>query len=464
MSDGIRIRGIYTTALTERFESCGEIVQASAPIEDRFDSSFAAGPAGATVETTDDGLGVGITGEPGLVDELATVAAGLALDGFRYDDDLPRGGIFDGTVTDTTSGGAIVDVGLDEVFLPYSEADDYVDDGDDLRVQVTEPTPPWSDDDTVATTELQVAGNLCTLYRGESSGSGPSPGAANLVDLISTDVPDGWRVSWAQSADDVSFDALDDALSLAATQAATIDDALADTATDGKRRLCTPEATSWVWYGRESRFALDELRGQVTTTMPGHHRIKAGSRDASAAVDFVEALCDLPSDDDADFPFDVVTRQFGPVEGDRLAIDHGKPDGRCFRLGRGEVTARDPDGKITLRREMTSSGVYDGLGTEREPGDEAITKFTEGRWWYPTVYRGEDGARKGTYVNICTPVEVFPEAVRYVDLHVDVLKYPDGTTERVDEEELAAAVEAGHVSADLAEKARTVATAVENAL
>ena len=43
-------------------------------------------------------------------------------------------------------------------------------------------------------------------------------------------------------------------------------------------------------------------------------------------------------------------------------------------------------------------------------------------------------------------------------------KYPDGTVEHVDEAELAAAVDAGDVSGDLADKARDVAAAVENAL
>jgi predicted RNA-binding protein associated with RNAse of E/G family len=113
---------------------------------------------------------------------------------------------------------------------------------------------------------------------------------------------------------------------------------------------------------------------------------------------------------------------------------------------------------------MASRGTYDALGTERRPGDVAVTKLTEGKWWYPTVYRSADGESRGTYVNVCTPVEVFPEAVRYVDLHVDVVKRPDGTVERVDDDELDAAVEAGEVPEPLAERARQVADAVENAL
>jgi predicted RNA-binding protein associated with RNAse of E/G family len=45
-----------------------------------------------------------------------------------------------------------------------------------------------------------------------------------------------------------------------------------------------------------------------------------------------------------------------------------------------------------------------------------------------------------------------------------VVKHADGTVERVDDDELDAAVEAGNVPSALAEKARAVAGAVENAL
>jgi len=119
---------------------------------------------------------------------------------------------------------------------------------------------------------------------------------------------------------------------------------------------------------------------------------------------------------------------------------------------------------VTVRRDISGGGTYDALGVERRDDDEAITKFEEGRWWYPTAYRGEDGAPRGTYVNVCTPVEVFPGEVRYVDLHVDVVKTPGGTVRRVDDDELDAAVDAGNVPEPLAKKARDVAGALESAL
>jgi Ribonuclease G/E len=186
-----------------------------------------------------------------------------------------------------------------------------------------------------------------------------------------------------------------------------------------------------------------------------------------AAAGGVDAAADADAGADADaadaFPFEAVADTFGPSVGDAIAIEHGKPDGRRFALGRGEVTDRDGE-TVTVRREMTAGGDYDALGVPREAGDVAITKLVEGRWWYPTVYRSDGGETKGTYVNVCTPVELFPDAASYVDLHVDVVRHADGTVERVDDDELDAAVEAGHVPEALAGKARSVATAVERAL
>jgi predicted RNA-binding protein associated with RNAse of E/G family len=113
---------------------------------------------------------------------------------------------------------------------------------------------------------------------------------------------------------------------------------------------------------------------------------------------------------------------------------------------------------------MTSGGTYDALGIERRAGDTAVTKLTEGKWWYPTIYRDTDGERRGTYVNICTPVEIFPDAARYIDLYVDVVKHADGQIERVDDAELETAVSEGHVSETLADTACEVADTLENAL
>ncbi len=457
----VRVRGIYATALTATFET---VVQASPAIRRRFDETFPEEPPAATVETTANRQGVGVHGDPAAVESVASELGTLSRDTFVWAATLPRGGVYAGEVTETLGSGALVDCGDGTGFLPYSKTARRVETGDRLRVQVREPRPLWDGGRPVLDTTVRVFGSLADLVRGGQGGS-VGTGGPELAELLPADPPDGWGVDWAPAADDAGLEALTVTLDSLGERAGVLDEAFVDAPEPGAvapHTYWTGEETRWVWFGREARFALDERRREVVPTMPGHHRTKAATGAASTAVDFVEAVCDDLTGDD-EFPFDAVVGQFGPQAGDSVGIGHGKPDGRRIELGPGEVT--DIDGEtMTVERELSGGGTYDALGVPKEDGDVATTKFREGRWWYPTVYRGADGERRGTYVNVCTPLEVFPEEVRYVDLHVDVVRHADGTVERVDDDELDAAVEAGRVDESLASKARSVAAAVERAL
>ncbi|RLM59850.1 DUF402 domain-containing protein [Halobellus sp. Atlit-31R] len=467
----VRVRGIYTTAVTHQLLEAGHaVVQASEPIRERFDAEFGDGTHEVTVATTTDRQGVGLHGN---ADGVAAVDAELrtvARDTFGWTDPTPPGAVFDARVTETLGSGAICDLGDAEGFLPYGDVDGYVDEGDAVRVQVRESAPPWVDHRAQLGTDVRADGGLGALVRGrdgvtvDTRDDAAGRELAGMTDFLSVEVPDGWGIEWSHAATRADMDALGDALSRAVDRADDLAAALdAGEAHESETGVCAaPTAGRWLWFGRESRFALDEARRAVAPTMPGHHRTKAASESASAGVDLAEALCG--SSEGSEFPFAVVTRQFGPVEGDSVDIVHGKPDGRAFSLGRGEVTEWDADGTVAVTRTLSGGGTYDALGTPREAGDTALTKFREGRWWYPTVYRSADGAAKGTYVNVCTPVECFPDEIRYVDLHVDVVKRPDGTVERVDDDELDAAADAGAVPEAVAKKARSVATSLERAL
>jgi len=460
----VRLRGIYTTALTHRVREAGhDVVAASDPIRERFDADFGHAPHDVAVDTTDDRQGVSLTGDPDDVSRLVDCII-PSRDTFAWSSPAPRDAVFDARVTETLGSGAVCDLGEAEGFLPFGNVDAHVDVGDEVRVQVEEAAPPWLDRRPVLDGDVRVRAGPATLVRGESGitvdtyDDEAGRELAGMTDLLGIEPPDGWGLRWGDDATDADMGALQTSLERAVDRAESL--SLHDDV-DAPRRLAAPLATTWLWFGRESRFELDTDRRAVTTTMPGHHRVKASSSDASRAVDFVEALDAAAGDD---FPFGAVTDTFGPMTGDYVRLAHGKPDGRLIILGRAEVTDRDPEGSLMLRREMTAGGSYDALDARREAGDVAVTTVKEGRWWYPTVYRDDEGRRKGTYVNVCTPVECFPDAVRYVDLHVDVVKERDGTVRRVDDDELDAAVEAGDVSEALAEQARTVASSLEDAL
>lgn len=515
----VRVRGIYSTAITQLLlEAEYTVVGVSEPIDRRFDESFPAAGHEVAVETTPDRQGISVEGEKtGVATVSETIESAVGKDVFLWPDPTPRGSVFYGRVSETLGNGAVVDltVGIQSIsdtdmgspepdsptggpmttdhlstegYLPFDTVEDHVSVGDEYLVQIAEPAPPWASNRPEVDTTIRAFGGVATLERGldrtvvDTHDDEAARELAGMTELLSLEPPEGWGLRWTHAATGVEMGALETGLERAVHQAEILETALTrfgnekqltgdsfvaqDVAThQGQARaeaIAAPLAGTWIWFGRESRFHLDERRRRVTITMPGHHRIKAGSAAAATGVDFVEHLCNPDSGDE--FPFGVVTEQFGPQLDDEVRIHHGKPDGRLITLGTGKVTDIDDEGNVTVERTMTGRGTYDGLGVDREQGDIAVTKFREGRWWYPTTYRDDSGSPKGTYVNVCTPVECFPDTIRYVDLHVDVIKHRDGTIERVDDAELDQAVDAGRLSEPLADKARSVATALENAL
>ncbi|ESS06721.1 MAG: RNA-binding protein AU-1 [uncultured archaeon A07HB70] len=470
-----KVRGIYATALTRALATAGgEVTQASGPIRERFaatDAVTSGGLADARVTTTADRQGVTVAGTPGAVEAVAGVCRDVGVDTLAWTAAAPLDAVFDAEVTETDRGAATCDLGETTGRLPFDRVDAHVETGSRVRVQVADPDPPWLGGEPTLSGGVRVREGVVELVRG---GSGVRVDAADeslarevagLLDMAGVAPAEGWSARFSRAATEATLDDLTAALDHANERAAALDDALAGDAVDAgePEAVATPLATRFVWFGRESRAALDAARREVTPTMPGHHRTKAASAAASAGVDLAEALCGAALAD-GEFPFETVADQFGPREGDRVALEHGKPSGRLITLGRGEVVDRGADGTVAVERSMTGGGTYDALGTPREAGDTALTKVREGRWWYPTTYRDADGASKGTYVNVCTPVECFPSAVRYVDLHVDVVRRPDGEVERVDDDELDAAEERGAVPSPLADRAREVASGVERAL
>jgi len=463
----VAVRGIYATALTARLADAHEVVTPSRTIGERFDRDFTTEEPAVTVATTRDRQGVQVLGD---ADGVAAVAASLgdvAIDAFPMAGGVAPGTVVDAVVESTRGGGAVLDLGDGTGYLPFDAVEDHLAAGDVVRVMVESARAPWVDDTSRLTTTIGVRGTIASLERGvDALVAGTPPGGEGLArttELLDVDLPSAWGVRWERPAVDAALSTLESALATVTDRARTVEAALsaAEAPDVGPVTVVAPTALRWVWFGRESRFALDEDRRAVVTTLPGHHRIKAGSEAASTAVDFAEALdATVPG-----FPFGAVTEQFGPVEGDAVRIAHGKPDGAAYDLGRGTVTERRPaEERVEVERELGGGGTYDGLDVEKAAGDVAVTTFREGRWWYPTTYRSADGELRGTYVNVNTPVEVFPDTVRYVDLFVDVLKWPDGDVAVVDTDELAAAVEAGTVPEPVADRARAVADSVAAAL
>ncbi len=215
------------------------------------------------------------------------------------------------------------------------------------------------------------------------------------------------------------------------------------------------EYISIIYLPRPAKEVMDALRAKVYPTVEAHHTIKAGGRDESQLVDFLEETLKegscTPASGKAVEAF-IAKR----LQGRRVTVDHRRPDRSTIRLGPftvSNVTVEKGVISLTLERTFTSPGILDGLKVEKRPGDKAVTRLSTGSWITIHEYLTPEGRPLGYYANINTPPEVSSKGVRYLDLYVDVVKRPGEDPEVIDMDELEKAYNEGIVSEKLYKKA-----------
>ncbi len=216
----------------------------------------------------------------------------------------------------------------------------------------------------------------------------------------------------------------------------------------------------------QAKKALDGLRNRVLPTVNLHHRLRLI---APKLLDLMEKkqLARRPGhkkgiskDLEKNLIWGFLKR------GREVAIEHCKLDGRVLSLSEGIIINSNYKEKRLLLKRSRFKGryQYDGLSVPKEEGDYAVTEVKEGSWYYRHSYYRRDGRLIGQYYNINTPVELYPDRIRYVDLEVDVVKWPQGRSEVVEKELLDRQVKNGSINRKLGEKALAIAEELNNKL
>lgn len=205
-----------------------------------------------------------------------------------------------------------------------------------------------------------------------------------------------------------------------------------------------------------SKSRLDELRSRVVPTLSRHHFYRAAGGEFASAVAMAEKLLEAGrSREEVESLLKETVERLYPVEADRVGVQHVKLNGTVLELGLGVIESYDEaESTLRLRRSLRPGGLLDGLGLAKQTGDYAVTELKLGAWSLRTKYYSKGGCLKGSYLNVNTPVELYPAAVRYVDLELDVVVTPDGQVEVLDLERLEGAAESGVVSPRLVEAAK----------
>lgn len=214
--------------------------------------------------------------------------------------------------------------------------------------------------------------------------------------------------------------------------------------------------TYFVDFGAQSKQKLDNLRKMVTPTITGHHFLKSGGY--LILTEFIESMPD-PDGEHIVSKLNKVLKAEGPRPGMRYDIIHKKPGNKDVIMT-GIVEHAD-DKEVVVKRKLRPGGRLDGIGIEINEGDYALTIFQPNSWYLIHKYFNKEGFQKGTYINVNTPIEVYPRFARYIDLEVDVVE-KNNKREIIDLDKLNQVLNAGIIKKELSDKALEVANQLLN--
>jgi len=449
-----KVRGIYTTALTKLLLENGfEVVQPSQAIKSRFGISDNNEPPDLKIKDKHDLQGVVALGKKKAVQAFKAILQATLEDVITREWNVSVNGIYKGLVVGEDDRNLYVKIGNKTVgVLSKNEAP--AEKQGEILVQVERKhmgrkTP-------ILTTRLKIVGDCAILAPNIRGGVSLKirnvVKRAELYALGKKLAPEGWGIIWREPAAHKPKEALENEVA-ALVEKAKI---LAESASSTSAPSLLLEGLQFmsVEFPCVSKRKLDALRALVAPTLEGHHFYKSCGGRVSAALEMAEKLLEKgQSLEDVKRLFEEQTAAEFPVEGLMVEVEHVKLSGAVFRLGQAVLETLSSD-EIRYCRTIKADGYYDGLGTVKEVGDMAVSQTKPGEWHITTNYYSKEGAWKGAYININTPVEVYPKALRYVDLEVDVCVRPDSETRVLDMEKLGEALEKGLISQPLYERVK----------
>ncbi len=445
----VRIRGIYSTALTKLFLDRGfKIAQPSNKIAERFNFEKTYDEFDVDIYDKKDRHGVVLVGTE--VERAKRVLEEELMDVFFRRLPYQLHAIYKGIVVQKDDKYVYVDIGSAIGTLTRKEAPD-VNEGDEILVQVKKHNvlPKLS-------VTLTIPGDYAVLI--------PKPIGAQRHVKISRKIRDQsererlrilglsidlgeWGILWRTAAAYKDWNVLRDEIIRLSKLADRIEKSFSYTSPS---LVIEGRNIYEVEFGGGAKKKLDEIRNRVVPTVPGHHQLKAYDPELSFAVDIAEGiLAKVPNQSEKvrlGF-WEALIKTKGPKKGWLFSLEHHKPDGQRMRIGPGEIVEVSMEPlKVTIKRHLKPGKFYDGLELPIEFGDYAVTEIEAGKWWFVHRYYDKNGNLKGEYYNINTPVEIYPDRARYIDLEVDIVKWPDGKKEIIDKEKLGQHYEDGIIS------------------
>ena len=435
----VRIRGIYTTALTKILLDKGFIiVQASQIIRQRFNIPENNAAPDLTIKTTDDSNTLLVIGFPRQVDETLKILGEELRHTINW---VSKLGLYSTVI------GRVIDKRGNEctVSLPYGLTGvlGNCDSQPGSAIPVTVAKTAIKPRETVVLTKnIRVIGYYAALIKGSnritiSEHIRDPEKKAELITLSSNIVREGYGVHWRSSAGRAEITVLLRELDELKKK---INEIIEKTSRASEGEVVYEgEKIALITVTSPAKETLDKVRSKVVATIPRHHSYKALGGELSSIVDYAEKLVEnkwINPEHAGEGVLYYIAEKLKNSR--RIEIIHIKPDGTPVRLTPGKlesIIVKDGHIILELKRIIRTPGVYDGLKIEKEPGDYDVMRIDTSSWTIIHRYHDRQGNLKGEYININTPPEIGVDKIVYQDLALDIIKRPNGTIELVDVEE-----------------------------
>ena len=446
----VKIRGIYTTALTQLLkEERVDVVQPSSVITERFNMENIE-PATTIIYDKDDLNGITISGANSK--EVADIIFKKLSDSIIRKVEI--GEVYCGKIKriENKFGNIIVDLGNEEGILPLQNYWGFLREGEKVLVQVKGKVR----NKKILSAKLRIFGENAVLIKDgftKISRYIKSNEEKEKLERISNELKeDGWGILWKAFAEGKDEEELRGEIKNLFAQEKEIREKFNQMTNPGL--IKEGVEVFFIEFGAISKKEMDNLRKKVVTTIPGHHFLKSGNY--SIVVDFAESLENVDYNIIAN-KLNGALKKNGPNPGMFYEIHQKKANGKEI-IFKGIVESVK-DEEIVIKRRLHAGGRYDGIGGQIQQGDYAITKFKPNSWIVEHTYFDKNGFQKGKYYNINTPVETYPNFARYIDLEVDVAEKGE-KKEIIDLEKLERVTNEGIIKKELAEKAIEIANKI----
>ncbi|MDH5481602.1 MAG: DUF402 domain-containing protein [Candidatus Bathyarchaeota archaeon] len=446
-----KIRGVYSTALTKLLIDNGfEIVQSSLAIKNRFGLSENPAPPDLVVKDRYDLQGVRALGSSDSVSAFQSILQSSFSDVLTRKWMFSVNGIYKGMVVESDEHAFYVDIGEGVIGrLPRFETIAM----DEKQLIVHVERRRVGSKQPILTTNLKIVGNYAILAKSSKIGVSLKirdlSRRAELYALGKSIAPEDWGIIWRESSATQQEATLENEIARLVEKVKLLDENVSQI--EAPTLLVEGSSFMDVEFPWFSKKVMDKLRSSVAPTFDGHHFYKSCGGKISSTLEMAEKLLEKrqnTSEVEKSFKEQILGEL--PEAGSQVNIEHVKLSGVIFHLGEATIENLD-DEQVRYNRVMRRDGFYDGLNVKKEAGDKAVSETKIGEWSITTRYFSSNGECKGTYINLNTPLEVYPNALRYVDLEVDVCILPDGTVKTLDEKKLEKAEEKSFISKTLYE-------------